>query len=55
MFSLPRENDAYEMEKDGKKSYFPGRNLPNIPFQQYTPNGLSKREYLPQKMVDILS
>ena len=32
MFSLPRENDAYEMENDGKKSYFPGRNLPNIPF-----------------------
>ena len=32
MFSLPREHDAYEVERDGRKSYFPGRNLPTTPF-----------------------
>ena len=53
MFSLPRENEAYEVEREGRKSYFPGRNLPNIPFRQYTPDGLSKREYLPQKTVEV--
>ena len=53
MFSLPRENEAYEVEREGKKSYFPSRNLPNVPFRQYTPDGLSKREYLPQKTVEV--
>ena len=27
MFSLPRQNDAYEAINQGQKSYFPGRNL----------------------------
>ena len=52
MFSLPRENESYEIERDGRKSYFPGRNLPTTRFRQYTPDGLSKREYLPQKTVE---
>ena len=52
MFSLPRENESYEIERDGRKSYFPGRNLPTTPFRQYTPDGLSKREYLPLKTVE---
>ena len=47
MFTLPRQNEAYEATIEGHRSYFPGRNLPDTPFRQYTPEGTVKKEFLP--------
>ena len=49
MFSLPRQNDDYEAINQGRKSFFPGRNLPKIPFRQYSTYGSVKKEFLPCK------
>ena len=49
MFSLPRQNDAYEAINQGRKSFFPGRNLPEVPFRQYSTDGSIKKEFLPYK------
>ena len=49
MFNLPRQNDAYEAINQGRKSYFPGRNLPKIPFRQYSTDDSVKKEFLPYK------
>ena len=47
MFSLPRQNDAYEAITQGRNYYFPGRNLPKVPFRQYSRDGSVKKEFLP--------
>ena len=49
MFTLPRQNDSYEAVSQGRKSYFPGRNLPEVPFRQYSVDGLVKKEFLPYR------
>ena len=49
MFSLPRKNDAFEAINQGRKSYILGRNLPEVPFCQYSTDGLIKKEFLPYK------
>ena len=49
-FNLPRENSAMETtNSQGQKSYFPGRNLPDIPFRQFSTDGQVKKEFLPGK------
>ena len=49
MFTLPRQNDSYEAVSQGRKSYFPGRNLPEVPFRQYSVDGSVKKEFLPYR------
>ena len=49
MFSLPRQGDAYEAINQGRKSFFPGRILSEVPFRQYSTDGLIKKEFLPYK------
>ena len=49
MLSLPRYGDAMEVNNQGRKSYVPGRNLPKVPFRQYSIDGQIKKEFLPYK------
>ena len=38
-----------EVTIQNRKSFLPGRNLPDTPFRQYSADGQSKREYLLHK------
>ena len=49
MLSLPRYGDAMEVNKQGCKSYVPGRNLPEVPFRKYSIDDQIKKEFLPYK------
>ena len=49
MLSLPRSTDAMEVNNQGRKSYILGRNLPEVPFLQYSLDGQIKKEFLPFK------
>ena len=49
MFTLPRQNSEIEATIQNRKSFVPGRNLPDTPFRQYSHDGQIKREYLPHK------
>ena len=49
MLSLPRYNDAMEVNNQGRKSYVLGRNLPEVPFRQYSIDNQIKKEFLPYK------
>ena len=49
MFSLPRQNTAIEATIQGRKSFHPGRNFPNVPFRQYSSDGNTKKEFLPHR------
>lgn len=49
MFSLPRQNESVEATYQGRKSYFPGRNMPEAPFRQYSTDGSTKKEFLPAR------
>ena len=48
--NLPRENSAVETTNShNQKSYFPGRNLPDLPLRQFSTDGSVKKEFLPVK------
>ena len=49
MFTLPRQNSAIEATAQDRKSYFPGRNMPDVPFRQYSSDGATKKEFLPYR------
>ena len=49
MFSLPRQNNAIEATIQGRNSFHPGRNFPDIPFRQYSSNGNTEKEFLPHR------
>ena len=49
MLTLPRYGDAMEVNNQGHKPYVPGRNLPEVPFQQYSIDGHIKKEFLAYK------
>ena len=49
MLSLPRYGDAMEVNNQGRKSYLTGRNLPEVPFRQYSIDDQIKKEFLPYK------
>ena len=49
MLSLPRQGDAFEAVNQGRKSFIPGRNLPEVPFRQHSTDGQIKKEFLPHK------
>ena len=48
--NLPRENSTVETTNShNQKSYYPGRNLPDLPFRQFSNDGSVKKEFLPVK------
>ena len=48
--NLPREKSVVETTNShNQKSYYPGRNLPDIPFRQFSNDGQVKKEFLPVK------
>ena len=49
MFTLPRQNSSFEAVTNGKRTYVPGRNLPDTPFRQFSSEGTMKKEFLPYK------
>ena len=49
MLSLSRYNDAMEVNNQGRKSYVPSRNLPEVPFRIYSIDSQIKKEFLPYK------
>ena len=53
MFSLPRKNTAIEATIQGRNSFHPGRNFPDIPFRQYSSDGNTKKEFLPHRSFGV--
>ena len=47
MFNLPRKNESIEAVHQDRRSFYPGRNMPDLPFRQYSTDGSIKKEFMP--------
>ena len=50
MMSLPRSGPGFtSTNPQGNTSFHPSRNIPDTPFQQFSNDGLSKRDFMPHR------